>query len=248
MLPLTLLLLSGFAPVPESNPDVLVLFADDLAYKAVTAVEARFEGTLEFVPGAGKFRLRVPEGDGKVQTYDLHLPTAKPDLGTFAGQAVRLTGKVTEKGLWPGKVERRRVAGNAVREGLLARAVWQPPAAQRLSKQAQTYVLRSGEQVAGLLPVRGTNPASAAAAVLAQALKVPEIDWNKQMLVGVALGLRTDVERVTILKAVARDGVLTVTYQVQRFAPGMASGFGYPAEVALVPRFDGTVRFEEAAR
>jgi hypothetical protein len=227
---------------------VLSLFADDVAYRAATAVESRYEGTLEFLPvpgGPGRYRIQVPEGDGKIQTYELHLPKAFPDLGTFAGQPVRLTGKLTEKGLWPGKIERRQVAGGPTRDGVFARGGWQPPTAQRIAKQAQTYVFRSGDQLAGLLPVRGPTPGQAASEVLAQSLRVPEIDWGKQMLVCVALGLRTDVERLTITRALAGEGVLTVYYRVQRTPAGMSSGFGYPAETALVSRFDGTVRFQE---
>jgi hypothetical protein len=236
------------APVPEGNPDVLALFADDPAYRAATAVESRYEGTLEFLPvpgNPGRYRLLVPEGDGKTQTYELHLPKPNADLGTFVGNSVRVTGKLTDKGLWPGKIERRTVAGGPGRDGVLARGFWQPPAAQRIKGPAQSFVLKSGEQVAGLLPLRGTNPARAASDLVAQSLRVPEIDWNKQMVVCVALGLRTDVERLTITQAVARDGVLTVTYRLQKFPAGMANGFGYPAETALVPKFDGTVRFQE---
>lgn len=237
----------ALAPVPEPNPDVLILFADDAGYRASPALEAPYEGPLEFLPGAagpGRFRVLVAEGDGPPKAFDLHLPRPVNDLGTFVGQRVRLVAKATDKGLWPARIERLQVAGAQTRDGLFARSPWQPPAARRLQKSVQTFIIRSGAQAAGLYPVSGTGADTAATRLLAREFRVPEIDWNKQMAVCVAVGLRTDVERLTVTRAVVKDGAMTVAYRFEKPA-GMAGGFGYPAETVLVPRFDGPVRFEE---
>ncbi len=236
------------APVPETNPDVLVLFAGDEAYRAVTAIEARYEGPLEFVPrpgGPGQFRLRIAEGDGEVRPCFLHLPRAIADLGPFAGQRVRILGKMTEQGLWPARIERLTVAGAVGRDGILARSLWQPPSARRLMRPVQTFVMRSGTQAAPLIPLGRTTAEEAATRWLERELRVPAIDWNRQMVVCVAIGLRTDVERLTITRTTPREGSLTVFYRLEKLPKGQSGGFGYPAETVLVPRFDGSIRFEE---
>jgi len=248
VLTLTLVILIAAAPVPEDNPDTRILFGEDADYRAAVAIESRYEGTLEFLPvpgGPGRFRFIVPEGEGKIQTHELLVPRRTADLGAFVGQSVRITGKLTDKGLWPGKIERRQVVGNPGRDGILARTPWQPAAARKISRPAQTFLVRSGEQAAALLPLRGTTPAAAATELLARELRVPEIDWTRQMVVCVSVGLRTDVESLIIRRIVVRDDVLHVIYQLKRVPAGMSAGFGYPAETVLIPRFDGTIRFEE---
>jgi hypothetical protein len=79
-------------------------------------------------------------------------------------------------------------------------------------------------------------------------LSVPAIDWKKQMLVGVSAGLKgQDAERLTITRVAVADKIMTVYYRLEKPA-GDAGGFGYPAEAALVERFDGEVRLEVDAK
>jgi hypothetical protein len=249
MIPLLTFSLLLVAPVPESNSEVLVLFAEDAAYRASSALEARYEGRLTFLPAQagvpGRFRLLVTEGDGQVHPYDLRMPRPVLELSPHVGQMVRIVGKNTEQGLWPGRLERLRQTGGLGPDGVIARSPWQPAAARRIQRQVQTHVIRSADQAASLMLLNGPASGETAGRLLARELGRPEIDWNRQMVVCVAAGLKTDVERLTIRRTVVKGQTLTVYYELTGFAGGKSQGFGYPAETVLVPRFDGTIRFAQ---
>jgi hypothetical protein len=93
------------------------------------------------------------------------------------------------------------------------------------------------------MKLTGADPGPAATAALARMLQVPTIDWDRQMVLTVAVGLRNS-EQLSVTK-LERDGnKLTVRYRVTPSDPG-ATGIGYPAETVLVERSDGNVSFVE---
>jgi hypothetical protein len=141
-------------------------------------------------------------------------------------------------------------------DGVYSRVYWQPSAA--LHRGSRHFVFRDGKALAEAMGITGSAADETATAKIAELLGVKTIDWQKQMVVTVAAGLRgADVDRLTISRAVVKDDVLTLYYELraEEFlkppaegavqAPPKVGGFGYPAETALVPRIDGNVRLKD---
>src|SRR5262249_10680791 len=108
------------------------------------------------------------------------------------------------------------------------------------------YVFRSGEELAKAMRLSGPSAGETATRLLARRLRVSAIDWRKHMLVCVSAGLQTSAgEGLRIVWAADRGGRTRIMY---RLVPGKSGGFsfGYPAETALMPRHDGTVKFDRA--
>ncbi len=130
---------------------------------------------------------------------------------------------------------------------ILARGVW--PVQEE--KPAQR-VLRSGEELATALGVEPQNAKekrfqNEAMRDTAKLLKVKNIDWDKQMLLVVADGAkRTGGYRVEIVSLRIKDGTLTVNWKLH--APPadavVTQAITYPAQMVLVERFRGNVRFD----
>jgi hypothetical protein len=79
----------------------------------------------------------------------------------------------------------------------------------------------------------------------AHALKVKEIDWKKQMLVGVGVGLKTTGGyRVEVTGAQVKGKKLVVSWKLHEPKGRPRKVVTYPAVVALVPRFAGKVVFD----
>lgn len=80
-----------------------------------------------------------------------------------------------------------------------------------------------------------------------KALKVDRIDFDKQMVVGVSAGVRPAGTRVEVTKVRAEsDGkTLTVTWREVPPGPKPAEGIAHPAEVVVIEKFPGTVRFRQ---
>jgi hypothetical protein len=137
-------------------------------------------------------------------------------------------------------------------DGVFARCAWQPAGALQVGEKQ--YVFRDGKQVADAMKLKGDTAAETAAAQLAQRLNVKGIDWQKQMVVTVAAGLKGgDADRLRVTRAVRKDQTLTIYYTLRveqpppddkPMSPPQATGFGCPAETVLVPRFDGTVKVQ----
>lgn len=91
-----------------------------------------------------------------------------------------------------------------------------------------------------------------AAARYARALQVERIDFTKQMVIGVSGGVQPAGARVEVTRVepAAKGAPLTVSWRLHAPKPGQpVEGIAHPAEVILVKRFAGDVRFrEEAAR
>jgi hypothetical protein len=138
-------------------------------------------------------------------------------------------------------------------DGVYARCKWQPAAALHVGEKH--YVFRDGKALADAMKLKGDTAAETATAQLAQRLNVKAIDWKKHMLVTLAAGVKgADADRLTITRAVLKDQTLTIYYTLRvdqaappgdkPMSPSTATGFGCPAETALVPRFDGTIKIQ----
>jgi hypothetical protein len=247
----------------EMPPGALELLAKDNVYVKAAGPAASFDGILERTPSAGRldsatrfnvYRLRYNDA-GKEQHRELYVPGKAYLLASHLGKKVRVHGKAVDTKadgkvyaeLWPAWLvpltgELARTPGS---DGVFVRGDWQPDEAR--VRGTRTYVVRSGEQLAGLLRVKGSTAGEAATEMLAQKLRVPAIDWEKQMVVCVSAGLQGPaVEGLTIIKVAESDGVLRVSY---RLVPAKREGlgFGYPSQTALVKRYEGEVRFEQEA-
>jgi hypothetical protein len=261
---MTAFLLCCLSAVAADDAKPLVLLADSEEYKAARPAEAAYEGVVENNPGDGgvgkptrfnPYRLTGKDSAGKEFARELYAPGKSLLLAAYVGKRVRVTGKWVDTAadgrtypeLWPARLEEVAVAAAppAKTDGVLARCVWQPGDALKLG--AKHYVFRNGRDLARALKLTGSSADEAAAALLAEKLDLKSINWDKQMVVCVAAGLRgSDVDRLTVTRVEAKDRTLTVYYNLLPAAHG-ADGFGYPAETVLVDRFDGTVRVEEEA-
>jgi hypothetical protein len=142
-------------------------------------------------------------------------------------------------------------------DGVYSRVYWQPPAA--LHRGNRHFVFRDGKALAEAMGITGSAADETATSKIAELLGVKTIDWQKQMVVTVAAGLRgADVDRLTISRAVVKDDVLTLYYELRaedKLRPPAEKddgqptpkigGFGYPAETVLVPRIDGAIRLKD---
>ena len=257
-----LLLLLSLAPPAEDAPPrgALILLAKDDIYRKAKGPEVTLDGLVERTPTPGKieparrfnvFRLRYQGADGKEALRELHVPDKAYLVSSHLGKKVRVRGKLVETKadgtvhleLWPAWVVplTGEIADRPAADGVFARCDWQPDAARVRGRR--TYVIRSGEELAKTLRVSGPSAAQTATAFLAQRLRVPAIDWNKQMLVCVSAGLQGPaVGAVAIERAAESGGLLRITY---RLVPAKGGGFGYPAQTALVRRTAAEVRFDE---
>ena len=244
-----------------SSPRPLLLMAGSDEYKAAKAAEAVYEGVIENNPGdatVGKptrfnaYRFKGKDAAGLEFVRELYVPGKAFLLASYVGKRVRVTGKFADTAadgkvyaeLWPAQLEETGAvaAAAASANGVLARCSWQPDEARKPGQRVLMY--RNGGELAQALRLSGEDANEAAAALMAQKLGAPAIDWNKQMVVTVAAGLRgADVDRLGVTRVEVKDSAMTVFYRLSA-RPG-AGGFGYPAETVLVDRFDGAVRAEE---
>lgn len=134
---------------------------------------------------------------------------------------------------------------------ILARSAWPV----RHDKPTQ-LVLRNAEELAlahGVAPKNAKEKRFQAdvTADVSLLLKVKGIDWDKQMLVVVSAGMkRTGGYRVKILTLPVKDGKLTVRWKLDSPAPGsiVTQAITYPAEMVLVERVAGDVKFDPPAK
>jgi hypothetical protein len=133
---------------------------------------------------------------------------------------------------------------------IIARGVW-PVRADK----PQQVVVRSAQELALALGVdakhaRDRRFQNDAVSDTIKLLKVKEIDWNKQMLVVVTAGAqRTGGYRVDIESLRVKDGVLIVNWKLHVPQPGVVvtQAISYPAQMALVDHFHGSVQFDPPA-
>lgn len=134
---------------------------------------------------------------------------------------------------------------------VLARGVWpvrHETPAQMILRNAEELALAHGVD---RKDARDMRLQIAAMEDVAQLLKVKGIDWNKQMLVVVAAGAQpTGGYSIEFLSLPARDRKLTVNWRLNRPADGavVTQAITYPAQMALVERFEGPVKFDPEAK
>ena len=132
---------------------------------------------------------------------------------------------------------------------IAARAFWPDgwnPEAPRQEWFVRDYAALIDPRLRAPEPVLERMRAEAAARY-AKALGVKTIDFDKQMVIGVSAGVQptgTKVE-VTKVEADAKDN-LTVTWKLVVANPGEKPGeIAHPAEVLLIDRAAGTVKFKQ---
>jgi len=131
-----------------------------------------------------------------------------------------------------------------------ARGFWRAPA--RPGAAAQQLVLRNAVQAAkamGLAPDGRSQ--TQATRTLAEALKVPTIDWEKQMVIVVTAGAKpTGGYSVEVLGVTAQDKTLTVRWKLN--SPGRDSivtqAFTHPAQAVLVDTAEGEPKFVQVTK
>jgi hypothetical protein len=165
----------------------------------------------------------VPKFDGEVK-FDKLPPADKPAKEPpVAGKEV----KVEARAFWP--------------DG------WQPEAPR------QEWVVRN---YADLIDPRLRAPEpvlermrAEAAARYARALGVKEIDFTKQMVAGVSGGVQPAGAKVAVTKVTAdAKGTLTVHWKLVPPPTGKPTGeIAHPAEVILLDRTEGAVKFQQEA-
>jgi hypothetical protein len=96
-------------------------------------------------------------------------------------------------------------------------------------------------------PKKAADPAEQAAATewVAKVLGVETIEWSKQMLLAISAGLTPTPHEVRVVSLRAKDGELTVTWDI---VPRDGTGVSDPRALLLVPRFEGEVRFVQAEK
>jgi hypothetical protein len=248
--------------ISAASPAGVVLNANAKWYQDAKPPETTIEGTVTRTPTTGRvgpptrfnvFQLSWTDSTGQSVIREIHAPEKAHLLGDYLDRRVRLVGKLVDTEIdgktyyefWPARlVTEKSPAKLQARNGVLARTNWRPQAGLQTGKQ--TAVFRDGAALARFMRVTGDDAGRAAAGLMAKHLNVQAIDWDKQMLVHVCAGLKTtEADRLSIVCVVVKDKALIVTYRLSS-PEGGATGFGYPAETALVERFDGSdVRFEE---
>lgn len=241
------------------KPAPLPLFANEAWYKDASGAEKGFEGTVELNPAPGEigrpkrfntYRLVWSTSDGTKVTREIYAPGKAQFIGLYVGKRIRLVGKAvdtkaddkTYAEIWPARLEPVGLMSPDAQNGILARCTWQPNAAR---KRGDTqWVIHNGKDLARHLGYFGADVDTRASQDIAKELKIPTVDWTKQMLVTISAGLRANGERVRVVRVELKERILTVTYKIERPAesPG---GIAYPAETVLVDRFEGEVKYEE---
>jgi hypothetical protein len=141
------------------------------------------------------------------------------------------------------------VAGKEVK--VAARAFWPdgwPPEAPRQEWVVRNYADLIDPRLRAPEPVLEKMRAEAAARY-AKALGVKEIDFTKQMVVGVSAGVQPAGAKVEVAKVEAdAKGTLTVFWKLVPPPAGKASGeIAHPAEVILLDRTTAPVKFQQEA-
>jgi hypothetical protein len=132
----------------------------------------------------------------------------------------------------------------------VARAFWPdgwPPEAPR-----KEWFVRNEEELIDRR-LRAPEPVlekmrAEAKARYAKALKVSDIDFTKQMVVGVSGGVQPVGSRVEVTRAEKDAGAKTLTVYWKLHPPAKdkpTQGITHPAEVVLLDRFAGEIRFKE---
>lgn len=253
------LLVAALVQAPPAQaaprPPSLVIFGRERWYQEVRGDEEPFVGILERLPGAVRgsrtaYRL-VMHVEGRPVAREVFIGPDPNVLAPYVGQRVTLTGtavdlKVEGKmryEIWPARLDVGGAAAPVPATQVLARAPWnmKDRGVIKVGVGQQQLVIRGNQE---LLAVAG-GPAEARA--MLQALGVPAVDWKTQMLLLVAAGVQPNKSHTLEVTSIEdRDKTLVVGWRLNRPGPKEAiiAGFANPAQLVLVPRFDGPVKFE----
>jgi len=164
----------------------------------------------------------VERSDAEVTFDRLPDPPAKPEAPAAAGKEVAPAGRAFWPDGWPPEAPRKEWFVRGEDELIDPRLLAPEPVLERMRAEAK--------------------------ARYAKALKVGDIDFTKQMVVGVSGGVQPAGGRVEITRAEADAGgkTLTVYWKLHPAAKDKpAAGIAHPAEVVLLDHFAGDIRFQE---
>jgi hypothetical protein len=207
---------------PSSAPYTVSIVRIDRDGKALTVHWRRLPRGKDRVLTRPLEAVLVARSDAEVAFDRLPDPPAKPGAPAATGKEVAPVGRAFWPDGWPPEAPRREWSVRSEGELIDPR-------------------LRAPEEVLERMRAE-------AKARYAQALKVREIDFTKQMVVGVSGGVQPAGSRVEISRAEtdAAGKALTVYWKLHPAAKGgRAKGIAHPAEVVLLDRFAGDIRFKE---
>ncbi|MDB5308268.1 MAG: hypothetical protein JWO38_2470 [Gemmataceae bacterium] len=160
--------------------------------------------------------------DAEVKFDRLPDPPAKPEAPAAAGKDVAPAGRASWPDGWPPEAPQKEWAVRSEDELIDPRLRAPEPVLEKMRAEAK--------------------------ARYAKALKVADIDFTKQMVVGVSGGVQPAAAGIEVTRAEtdAAGKVLTVYWKLHPAAKDKPmAGIAHPAEVVLLDRFAGDIRFKE---
>ena len=131
-----------------------------------------------------------------------------------------------------------------------ARGFWRAPA--RPGAAAQQLVLRNAVQAARAMALAPDGRSQTQATrTLAEALKVKDIDWEKQMVIVVTAGAKpTGGYSVEVLGVEAKDRTITVRWKLNSPGPGsiVTQALTHPGQAVLVDQAEGEAKFVQETK
>ena len=164
----------------------------------------------------------VERSDAEVKFDRLPDPPAKPENPPLAGKEVVPAGRAFWPDGWPPEAPPTAWFVRSEEELIDARLRAPEPVLEKMRAEAKSKYLK--------------------------ALKVSDIDFTKQMVVGVSAGVQPAGSRVEITRAETDSAgkTLIVYWKLHPAAKDKpTAGIAHPAEVVLLNRFTGDIRFQE---
>jgi hypothetical protein len=242
------------APAADDRTAVVV-FGRDKWYQAVRGDEEVFTGLLEKSPGGGRNARTsyclVMQVEGKPVTREVFVGEETRLLLPFVNRKVKITGmgvdlKVDQRmryEIWPARVELDGRGGGGRDGDILARADWEAklPQFRQIGQGQEQAVVRTPQEFAKVC----NNSKDEARAIL-KALGVEDIDFRREMLLIVTGGVQLSTTTVEVTGIDARERSMTVTWRINKPSREPAvRKHTHPAQILVVPRFDGQVKFEQ---
>jgi hypothetical protein len=221
------------------KPNLLAPYVGKTVKLTGKAVDIEVEGNKhrEIWPA----RVQLVKGDktkGSFRFQELPPAQTYPPLRTALAATAPLAFKVAED-----KTKDKELK-------IQARGFWRAPA--KPGAAAQQLAFRHPGEAAKAMGLTGDGRSRIQATrMLAQALKVPSIDWDKQMVVVVTAGAKpTGGYSVEITSLSVKDKTLTVHWKLKSPGPGsiVTQAFTHPAQAVLTERFEGEVKFDPPAK
>jgi hypothetical protein len=164
----------------------------------------------------------VERSDAEVKFDRLPDPPAKPESPPLAGKEVVLVGRAFWPDGWPPEAPRKDWFVRSEEELIDSRLRAPEPVLEKMRAEAKSRYLK--------------------------ALKMSDIDFTKQMVVGVSGGVQPAGSHLEITRAETDQAgkTLIVYWKLHPAAKDKpTAGISHPAEVVLLDRFTGDIRFKE---